>query len=242
MKPALGSALTWEEESGARFGEVNPGGQQGAVLRKPVVPPNRDETCGFLPGKHQLGPLSLGNSRLPLLLWLQSCIPIENVLPATSCPHFRTSLDPWEQLGWKRTSPQEQITSMSWSHEMAGGFGELSGLSAHPRGKPGWLLCCPPRRQGLAETPFAPAFRLCASPGPHSGRGMFARGVQNPVGPLDRCCWTPHIPGGACAAQGAPASEAARGGAGMAPASPPPPSLAFRGQRAPKMCSNSILP
>ena len=38
MKPALGSALTWEEESGARFGEVNPGGQQGAVLRKPVVP------------------------------------------------------------------------------------------------------------------------------------------------------------------------------------------------------------
>lgn len=52
MKPVLGSVLSWEEEFGAQFGEVNPRGQQGALLRKPVVPPNRDETCGFLPRKH----------------------------------------------------------------------------------------------------------------------------------------------------------------------------------------------
>lgn len=51
MKPALASALSWEEESETWFGEVNPGGQQGAVLRKPVVVP---VTCGFLPRKHQL--------------------------------------------------------------------------------------------------------------------------------------------------------------------------------------------
>lgn len=182
MKPAVGSAPSWEEESGAWFGEVNPGWCQETVLRKPAVPPNRDETCGFLPGKHQLSPHLLGNSRLPLFLRLESCFPIENMSPATSCPHFRASLDPWEQLGCKETSPQEQITAMSWSHGMAGGFWELSGSSAHPWGKPGWLLFCPPWRQRLAKTPFAPAFRLCASPGLYSGRITFSRGVQNPGG------------------------------------------------------------
>lgn len=186
------------------------------------------------PGSISSGPLSLGDSRFPLLLRLESCVPIENVLLATSCPHFRASLERREWLDWKQISPQERITTMSRSHGMAGGFGELSGSSAHPRGKPGWLLCCPPRRQGLAETPFAPAFRLCASPGLHSGRGTSARGVQNPAGPLAHSCWIPYIPGGACTARGAPAPETTHGGAGVAPASPPPLLQLFVGREHPR--------
>lgn len=50
MKPALGSALSGEEESGEQFGEVSPGGQQGAVLRKRAVPPNSSETVVSHPG------------------------------------------------------------------------------------------------------------------------------------------------------------------------------------------------
>lgn len=115
-------------------------------------------------------------------------------------------------------------------------------LVTHPRGTPGWLLCCPPRRQGLAETPFTPAFRLCASLGPHSGRGTSARGVQNPAGPLAHS-WTLHAPGGASTAWGVSCSRGCmwRSRDGPCVISTPPP-LAFHGQRAPKTCGNSILP
>jgi len=94
MKPALGSALSWEEECGARFGEANPGGQYPGNLRSLQI---EMKLVVSDQGSIGSGSLSLGNSRLPLLLRLESCVPIENVPPAMSCPHFRASLDP---RGW----------------------------------------------------------------------------------------------------------------------------------------------
>lgn len=101
---------------------------------------------------------------------------------------------------------------MSQSQAMAGRFGELSGSSAHPWGRPGWLLRCPSWRQGLAETPFAPAFSL----GQH--KRVFAGWAEPRGAPrqqlLDPMCAQEclHHSGGL---------EAAHGGAGMALTPPP---------------------
>lgn len=181
--------------------------------------PSTRGTGGFLPRKHQLSPLSLGNSRLPFLPGLGSFVPIENVSPVTSCPNFRTSLEP-QGSSLEAESPQEQISALSW---FVGWLGDFGSSQAHQL-PPGTSQTGPSAvhpEKGLVETPFGPIFGSTWAEG-------LQPGLCETLGPT----WTPHELGGAVPPRGAPAPGAVCGEAGMAPCTSIPPA-AFPGHRAP---------
>uniref|UniRef100_A0A8C0FSZ7 MARVEL domain-containing protein n=1 Tax=Bubo bubo TaxID=30461 RepID=A0A8C0FSZ7_BUBBB len=103
--------------------------------------------------------------------------------------------------GWQRDF------GSSRAHRLTLRGSQADSSAAHPGGR------------GLQKPPFAPTSRLCISPGPHSGKGTSARGVQNPRGPLSAAAG-PHTylccSGGSCSGDCTWRSR-------DAPGSPPPP-------------------
>lgn len=131
------------------------------------------------PGSTSSVPLSPGNSKLPLLLPLESCISIENTLLATSCPHFSALVDPppgpCSDRALKQMSPQERFATMSLSHGIAGDVGSSQAQQLSPRGSQAGCSSALPGRSecwgGDCRDPRALPFRLCASCGCTNNHG-----------------------------------------------------------------------